>query len=203
MTYPTRFFRLAACAFLLAAWSFIDAQGQSLYADRRARQAGDPLTIVLAERTDAQRESGFQNRSNASLGGGGSIDGDDGNLSGRFGLDASFNKEARNRNETVQRDMLRGTFTALVVDVTPTGNLVVRGERTLNVNGITHLMRVSGQVRPLDVRTDNSVLSYEIANADIEYRRDGLGRGRFGPAFFTRVGLLGVLGGAIAYAVTN
>ncbi len=170
----------------------------SLYADPKANAVGDLLTIILAERTAAQRESGYENRSQAGMGGGAGVDGDD--LSGRFAVDASFNKQARNHNETVQRDLLQGTITAQIIEVDAGGNLVLRGERHLNVNGVTHLMKVAGRVRPADIRHDNTIFSHQIAEADIEYRRDGMGRKFINPGLFARVGVAAVLGAALFFA---
>lgn len=188
----------ALFALLLLGPSVAHAQG-SLFADPKARQSGDVITIVLAERTAAQRESGWQNKSDAQMNTDAGVTGKD--LSGRFGLDAQFNKEALNRNESTQSDLLRGTITAMVVGVDSTGNLIVQGERKLNVNGETHLMRVHGVARPYDVRYDNSILSYQIANASIEYRRDGFGRKRFKPALLARTGLTAVIAAAVFMAM--
>ena len=118
----------------------------SLYADPRAFRQGDLLTIILAERTAAQRESNYEQAANTKLGGAAAVSG---SLGGRFGLDATFVHEGKSRNETLQRDLLTGTVTAIVVGVDTTGNLLIEGERRLNVNGVTHLMRISGLVRPL------------------------------------------------------
>ena len=184
-------------ASLLSAGS---AQAQtSMFADPTARQAGDVLTIVLAERTAAQRESRWEDRAGAQLGGASGIGA--GSFAGRFATDASFSKEARSRNESVQSDLLSGTITAVVAGVDEAGNLRVEGERELSVNGETHLMKVAGTVRPFDVRYDNTILSYQIANASIEYRRAGLGRGFFRPAKLVRLGAAAVLAAATFLAM--
>lgn len=175
-----------------------DAQAQSLYADPKARQIGDVLTIVLNERTNAQRSSAFENRSSASMGGDASFSSP--NSSGSIGLQSAFDKDTENMNETAQSELLSGTMTARVTALDDAGNLVIEGERHLNVNGITHVMRVSGLVRPLDVRYDNTLYSSLIANAKVEYRRAGLGRRFIKPATFTKIGMLGVLGAAIFFA---
>ncbi len=174
----------------------------SLYSDPKAHQPGDMITIVLAERTAAQRESGYDNRSQSGLGGSGSIAGKD-NLSGTFDLSASFNNSTTNRNETVQSDLLQGTITATVVGVDSTGNLLIKGERRLNVNGVTHLMRVSGMVRPFDIRNNNTILSYQIANAFIEYRQDGLVHKFLRPGTFAKIGGLAVLVGALVFGASQ
>jgi len=193
--------RLPAAGTLLALATFLTAppavHAQSMYADARARQAGDVITVLLSESTSAQRESSYQDRSNAQLGGGASADGP--SIAGTFGLDAQFNQEAENANETIQSDLLQGTLTVQVTDVNDVGNLVVEGERRLNVNGVTHFMRVTGTVRPFDIQSDNTLFSYQIANANIEYRQTGLVRRYTSPGFLTRVGAVAVLGAAIFF----
>ncbi len=182
---------------LLAAFAAGPAQAQmSVFADPKAGVIGDLVTVVLVERTSAHRQSNWNNQSNAGIGAGADVSSSD--LSGRFALDANFNKEARNRNSSSQEDLLQGTITARVIEVDPAGNLVIEGERRLSVNGETHLLRVSGIVRPIDVRSNNSVRSPDIANADIEYRRSGIHRRWVRPAFFVRAGVVAVLAAAIA-----
>ena len=145
---------------------------QSLFSDIRAFRIGDAITITLAERTAAQRESGWERRTNSGLSGGASLDGGP-SLSGSFGVNATFNNQSSNQNESVQRDLLQGNMTALVVAIDSlSGNLVVEGERNLNVNGDNHIMSVRGVVRPFDIMSNNSVLSFKLANANIVYRRD-------------------------------
>lgn len=167
----------------------------SVFADPKAGAPGDLLTVVLVERTSAHRQSNWDNQSNSGMGGGGSLSGSE--LSGKFALDASFNKQARNKNSSSQQDLLQGTITARVTEVDPSGNLIIEGERKLSVNGETHLLRVSGIVRPVDIRSNNSIMSPDIANADIEYRRGGIHRRLFRPAIFVRAGAVVVLAAAI------
>ncbi len=174
----------------------------SLYADPKAHQPGDMITIVLAERTAAQRESEYDNSASSSIGGSATTDG--GSLSGQFALDASFNNATSHRNQTVQSDLLQGTVTATVVGVDSTGNLMIKGERKLNVNGVTHLMKVSGRVRPFDIRNNNTILSYQIADAFIEYRRDGKFRKKLiKPGTFAKIGGLAVLVGALIFGASS
>ncbi len=170
----------------------------SLYADVRAYQAGDLLTVILAERTQARRQS----RSNASrtnqIAGSGSA-----TMGGFFGVDAQVGAQSDADNQTVQSDLLAGTITARVVAVDPAGNLQIEGERRLNVDGAVHLMSVSGLVRPADVSTGNTVLSHQIAGADVAYRQEGGGGSRFlQPRFLTLVGTAAVLIGAVVFGAS-
>lgn len=187
---------------LLSLWfgtSLAAIAQSSLYADFRALRPGDVITIILAERTAAQRESNYAQLANAKVGGTSALSA---TLGGRFSADATFSHESKAKGETLQRDLLEGTVTALVVNIdSTTGNLRIEGERRLNINGVTHLMRISGMVRPYDVRYDNTVFSYQIANAHIEYRQSGLTHKFFRPGFLTRLGALALIGAAIAFGV--
>ena len=160
----------------------------SLFSDVKARQPGDVITVRLEERTAAQRESGWENEKSGRLGGTGSLDGGS-TLSGTFGMDARFDQETTRRNESVQSDLLRGTLSVVITQIDSlSGNVQVEGERSLNVNGETHLMKVTGTVRPYDIRGDNSIFSYQLANAMIEYKRAG----GIKKAIFSRGTLIGV-----------
>ncbi len=164
----------------------------SLFSDLRAYQAGDLLTVVLAERTSARRQSESSAQATSAVSGAGSA-----SMGGYFGLDARVGGQRDADSRTVQSDLLSGTITARVVDVDPAGNLAIEGERRLNVDGDVHLMTVRGRVRPADVTTANTVLSYQIAGADVAYQQEGRGPSFLRGRFLTLVGTAAVIVGAV------
>ena len=163
----------------------------SLYADVRAYQTGDLLTVILEERTSARRRSESSADESRRLRGAGQS-----TVGGFFGLDAEVAGERDSDSRTVQSDLLVGTITARVVAVDAAGNLRVEGDRRLDVDGDVHLMTVRGLVRPADVTTSNTVLSHQIANADVAYRQEGKGNKFMRGRFLTLVGTVAVLVGA-------
>ena len=163
------------------------APAQSLYTDPVAHEPGDVLTVILDERTSAERSSSYEGNSNSSVGGGASASGP--GLSSQFGADAQINSQTDNSNETAQRGTLTGTMTVRVVGVNQAGNLQVEGRRNMTVNGATHVMKVSGLVRADDIRYDNTVLSHQIANAEITYNQSGMRHnGFFSKGFLLKAG---------------
>ena len=56
-----------------------------------------------------------------------------------------------------------------VVDVLPNGNLVVEGGKIIRVGKDTQYASMRGIVRPLDVLSDNTILSTQIADAQVEF----------------------------------
>ena len=184
---------------LLAALLPSAASAQSLYADLQAHAEGDILTIVLSERTQASRFSEFEDESNASLRG--RADVETPSFQSRFSADASVGEEASSMNETAQRDMLSGRMTATVVGTDEAGNLILEGERRLNINGVTHIMTLQGRVRPYDIRHDNTILSTQIAGADITYRKAGFARTFLGPGTLMKIGTVGAIVAAVLVGI--
>ncbi len=75
--------------------------------------------------------------------------------------------------DSKQSNSLNGSITVTIADVLPNGNLLVRGEKRLNLNQGNEYIKISGMVRPVDIGTDNSVISTKIADATIVYSGDG------------------------------
>jgi len=60
-----------------------------------------------------------------------------------------------------------------VVEVLANGNLVVQGEKWININQGEEYIRLRGIVRPSDISPDNTIASVRVANAQIQYSGDG------------------------------
>lgn len=150
--------------------------GVRLYEDQRARRVGDILTIVLQETTQASKsaslETGKDNDIDISaptvLGGGVTNDGDD-----LLAADLDSSQEFDGEGSSAQSNSLSGRITVTVTEVLPNGYLVVRGEKVLTLNRGDEYIRFSGIVRPLDIGTDNTVLSTQVADAQIIYSGSG------------------------------
>ena len=90
-----------------------------------------------------------------------------------FGADAEVNYESGNQVSTNQGQLLEGYMSVEVVETTSTGNLIVEGSRSTEINGEKHQIDLEGIVRPLDINGRNQVLSYRLANAKINYEKEG------------------------------
>ena len=54
------------------------------------------------------------------------------------------------------------------------GTLVLEGTRIVELDGEQQITQLTGRVRPEDVRSDNSVYSYHLADAVISYSGRGV-----------------------------
>jgi flagellar L-ring protein precursor FlgH len=60
-----------------------------------------------------------------------------------------------------------------VVDVLPNGNLVVEGAKIIRAGQESQYAYMRGIVRPIDIASDNTILSTKIADAQVEFIPEG------------------------------
>jgi flagellar L-ring protein precursor FlgH len=151
-----------------------NALGVALFEDRRPRNVGDILTIVISEKVNASKNSGANASRDASTAAafatipkflGGLLNDQDAKLSGKNALTAKGGANAANT--------FNGVITVTVVDVLGNGNLLVSGEKQMGINQGTEFIRFSGVVNPRTVTGNNTVLSTQVADARIEYTAKG------------------------------
>jgi len=76
-----------------------------------------------------------------------------------------------------ERDQeVEARIAVLVVDTLPNGNMVVSGKREIVVDDEVRILRISGIVRPRDVKSDNTVRSDQVADARVAIEAKGAGR---------------------------
>jgi flagellar L-ring protein precursor FlgH len=138
-----------------------------VFEDRRARHIGDVLTLVITERTSA-------NKAGASSG----------NKSGSVSaampkkLQSTFGNPLSVSNESTYADgdnqsasnAFTGTMGITVVEVLANGNLIVAGEKQVGMNKGVEYIRFSGMINPDSIATGNTVQSTAVADARVEYR---------------------------------
>ena len=66
------------------------------------------------------------------------------------------------------------------------GNLLIEGNKEVEVNNEKEILRVSGIVRPEDISSDNTVLSEKIADARIQYTGTGDNHNAARPGWLAR-----------------
>ena len=166
-------------------WAKATARTRSFYTDDTARNVGDPVTILISEK------STISNSTNRTMGKSssqsGSISGDydlidalnriTGKLFSLRDPDLNFDAEAANdfdgKADYGSDRSVEDEITAIVEDVLPNGNLVVIGRRQRMVDGDAQVVEVSGIIRPSDISFDNKVTSKKMADFHIVYRMFG------------------------------
>ena len=146
----------------------------SMFADRRARNMGDIITILVVEYSAASSEaSSMTEKTNdhgfTMYGGTGTQafspqNGLRGNVANRYDGSAAVTRKGQ----------LRTKITATVTEIRSNGDLVLQGNRMVEVNGEKELATIIGVVRQEDVSGDNTVYSWQLADAQISYKGKGV-----------------------------
>jgi flagellar L-ring protein precursor FlgH len=149
-----------------------------LFRDQRARAVGDIVTI----RINVQDRASVDNSTSRSRSGSESA-----GLASLFGLenplgrllpgnpdtsdlvDATSRSLSRGTGTTERSETINMTMAAVVTDVLPNGNLVIRGKQEMRVNFELRELIVTGILRPQDIGRDNSIRHTQIAEARISY----------------------------------
>ncbi len=145
----------------------------SLYTDFKAKQIGDIVTIMIVESTSGSQQSDASRNNKGSLSAKGKMGGNLTRFLPLFNASTNFEDKNSGAADAAQKDALNGKLTAIVSDVSPNGNLTLTGKRHLEVNGDTYLLTVEGIARQKDITAENMVLSYNLANVEISYTKDG------------------------------
>ncbi len=145
-----------------------------LFEDVKARRVGDLITIVLEESINASKSASTEADKDSSIDlPNPTIFGADNRLN-ELVNDIDTTREFEGEGETTQENSIQGNITVMVHQVYPNGYLLVKGEKLIELNEGSEIVRISGIVRPTDVTTDNTVLSNQVANAQITYKGKGI-----------------------------
>ncbi|HEB9105987.1 TPA: flagellar basal body L-ring protein FlgH [Klebsiella aerogenes] len=149
---------------------------QPLFEDRRPRNVGDTLTIVLQENVSASKSSSANASRNGSSKFGVAtapryLDGLLGNA--RADMDISGDNSFGGKGGANANNTFNGIITVTVNQVLSNGNLHVVGEKQIAINQGTEFIRFSGVVNPRTISGSNSVTSTQVADARIEYVGNG------------------------------
>jgi flagellar L-ring protein FlgH len=147
---------------------------RSLFEDRRPRNVGDILTIVISEKINASKNSSSNATRTGSIGLAATFPGVVGKaLDGLSNATGKGENKFEGKGDASASNVFTGTISVTVVDVLPNGNLQVAGEKQIAINQGTEFIRFSGVVNPITVAGDGSVPSTTVADARIEYRANG------------------------------
>jgi flagellar L-ring protein precursor FlgH len=83
--------------------------------------------------------------------------------------------------------MVKTKISARVDSVLANGNLRINGSRRIVINGEEQTMKVNGIVRVSDIQADNTVYSYNISDADIEFEGSGMIERSQSPGWLTKL----------------
>lgn len=143
-------------------------------ADKTARKAGDLITVLIVENQAVKNEETSQLRRATTL---------DYALENFDIKPNAFNPLPRlaassqddfNGTANVEKNgEFNARITAIVMDVLPNGNMVIKGRREIQVDYEIKVIEFSGVIRRFDIKADNTIQSELVADARVSYSGDG------------------------------
>lgn len=154
----------------------------TFFKDQRAGEIGDILTVLIDIQDEAELEnSSSRNRSS----------GEDAQLNSLMGIETHLARvlpEAVNNTDlvdatstssssgtgTIEREeAIEVKMAALITQILPNGNLVIKGRQEVVVNFEKRILAVDGVIRPEDITVGNTISYEQIAEARISYGGEG------------------------------
>jgi len=147
-----------------------------LFEDRRPRNVGDIVTVLIRERTNAAKNVATTTKRSGSAALAAAVSPDflPDALGPRQNFDMSGANDANGTGASSAANTFNGTLTTTVIGVLPNGNLQLAGEKQIAINRGSEYVRFSGVVDPRSVTGANTVLSTQVADARIEFRNKGV-----------------------------
>lgn len=141
------------------------------YMDRIARHEGDIVTVVINENSSSTYNASTTTTKTDTN----SISNAIPLLQGLFAAASTgANSSVAGAGTTSNSNVFTAEMSVIVKQVLPNGNLVIEGTRSVKTNKDTQTFKLTGIIRPDDIRSDNTVLSASINDAHIEV--DGKGQ---------------------------
>ena len=150
-----------------------DFSTTSIYSDIKAHRVGDLITVHIIESSNALRESKVNSSSATDMSMDGSVAGSLTDYLPLFGASSKISNSSDGSEGTEQKDQLTGRISATIIEENENGMFYIEGKRILEVNGEMNTIKLDGFIRERDISTNNTVFSYNIANANIIYSKGG------------------------------
>lgn len=157
-------------------FSLWDDRQSRLFTDPRALREGDILTVKIKinDKAKFKNQNDRSRTASRSLGFGVDLGWDGYSTSGK-GKGTLDSKTKTNADGATERsESIELNVAAVVTEVLPNGNLMIKGSQEVRVNAEMRVLTIAGIVRPSDIGAENTISYERIAEARIAYG----GRGR-------------------------
>lgn len=166
--------------------SIWNGASSSPYSMSKSFKVGDVITVIILETTSAVQKAGTNTNANDSLSLAFSS-----NLTNFYhpgkSIAGSGGNTYKGAGDTSRTSNVTAKIAAVVVKVLPNRNLVIEGEHRVEVNDEVQTIQISGVIRPKDVGLQNTVFSYQVADASVSVKGNGVVGEAQSPGVFTRI----------------
>jgi flagellar L-ring protein FlgH len=171
-----------------------DETSQSMVADKRATLVGDIVTILVQENNTAIKDNNTKTSKKSGIDaaieaflyspGASKLLTHNGKMPA---LKVKAQQDFEGGGKISNNERVTARIAVRVIDVLPNGNLVLEGTRQIAFSGETQDAVLRGVVRREDITANNTVFSYNIADATIRYISKGTVTDNQRKGWFTKV----------------
>ncbi|MDH5230849.1 MAG: flagellar basal body L-ring protein FlgH [Gammaproteobacteria bacterium] len=160
---------------------FREDQYQALIADQHATRIGDIVTVLIYEDATAttSTDTGASKRTSVGVN---ALTSSKPLINGDVGVSNDFDGGAK----TSRAGKLVARVSVIVQSVLANGDLMIHGSQVIEFNNEKQTIDISGRIRPIDIGSDNTILSTKIAEAVLKYKGEGFLSNREKPGIVTR-----------------
>ncbi|NQY20323.1 MAG: flagellar basal body L-ring protein FlgH [Campylobacteraceae bacterium] len=164
--------------------SLYSRKGASLFADKKDLQVGDIIQVTILEQLNgttsnsrdlsSKRKNNLQGGLVTSLNAGPLTSGlkkFNNNLG--FGIKSDSSSSFEALAESTLNEYFKTIVSVIIQETYQNGNYYIKGSKEMLLDGQRQEIKISGVIRPYDIKTDNSIDSTQIANLKILYIKAG------------------------------
>ena len=169
--------------------SLYSSRGGSLFADKKDLQIGDIIQVVINEelQADSSNSRTTSRNTDGSFNGGiitpnaantnpsGTVSKYAEKFNSVLGFDASIGSGSSftGKADSEIDETFETTVSVIIEQTYQNGNYFIKGSKQMLIDGQSQEIILSGVIRPYDISPENSIMSSQIANLKILYRKDG------------------------------
>ena len=142
----------------------------SMYRDKGDYEVGDLVTVLIEEDASAVQSavSDSSKGSDIDVGAGSGI------LSFLNPFSFGYSGSESADGSTERAGTLEADITVTIEEVLDNGNFKIAGNKNIKINDETQKIKLTGIIRPSDIKADNTIESQLVAEPEIEYEGKGI-----------------------------
>lgn len=171
----------------LSAQDLRENSSRSLFADYKASMLGDAVTIIVVEESQASNEARKTSGRSSDIGLSAEGSQGTGELIPSTDFSLGSNNDFKGGGSIKSTGVIKTKISALIDSVLSNGLVRIKGSRKISINGEEQVILIKGLVRTADLKSDNTVFSYNISEAEISFEGNGMIDSNTNPGWLTKI----------------
>lgn len=142
----------------------------SMYRDKEDYNVGDLVTVLIEEDASAVQSAVSDSNKGSDL----DVGAGSGILSFLNPFSFGYSGSDSADGSTERTGTLQADITVTIEEVLENGNFEIAGDKNIKINDETQAIKLTGIIRPSDIKADNTIESELVSDPEIEYEGKGI-----------------------------